>query len=406
MKNILLATTGLFGAALLATAASAQTPKVTIGGFADFEAGFTSDDNDDNTRSQGFRNDTEITIHVDGKTEGGLGYGAVIDIEADVTADANDQGGNAARTFIYFEGDWGRTELGSNRGAAATQRIDASTIAAASGGINGSWVYFVNNLAGSGAIGAANTVSFISTSKLPTEHGNTLLFGDESTYNANKISYYTPRFSGFQAGVSYTPDLNDRGQTLTRIDSVAAPTGGLAGGAGQYGDIIEAGVNFETQLDDGISLALSLTGEVGQADDDNTAPVVEFEDLQAYAIGAVIGFEGWSLAGSYGDWDDSGATVGGVAGTIDSSDYYTVGLAYDGGAYAVSATYLDSTVDLVGGGSNDFNNLVLGADYKLAPGLTPYAEVAFYEFDEDGPAGPGIFDNDGTTFIVGTQVAF
>lgn len=401
MKNILLATTGLFGAALLASAATAATPKVTIGGFADFEAGLTSDDNDTNTRDQGFRNDTEINIRVDGKTEGGLGYGAVIDLEADVTADANRQGDNAGRTFIYLEGDWGRTELGSTRGAAATQRVDASTIAAASGGINGSWVFFVNNTAGSGALGT-NTGQFITTSRLPTEHGSTVLFGDEATFNANKVSYYSPRFSGFQVGVSYTPDLDDRGQTLTRIDQSAGPVG-LAGlGAGtSYGDILEAGVNFEHQFNNGVSLALSLTGETGEADNNTLA--ADFEDLTAYAIGGVLGYQGWSFAASYGDWDDSGAVVGGGAGTIDDSDYFTLGLAYDGGNYALSATYLDSSIDEVGGTENEFENLVFGADYKLAPGLTPYAEVAIYEFDEGGAGG---FDNDGTTFILGTQVAF
>ena len=38
MKKILLGTTGLVAVALLATAASAETPKVTLGGFSDFQA--------------------------------------------------------------------------------------------------------------------------------------------------------------------------------------------------------------------------------------------------------------------------------------------------------------------------------------------------------------------------------
>ncbi|MFO0456593.1 MAG: porin, partial [Alphaproteobacteria bacterium] len=75
MKKILLGTTGLIGAALLATAANAETPKVTLGGFADFQAGYTSDDFDNSTRAVGFRNDNTVTVRVDGKTNGGLGYG-------------------------------------------------------------------------------------------------------------------------------------------------------------------------------------------------------------------------------------------------------------------------------------------------------------------------------------------
>ncbi len=384
MKNILLATTGLFGAALLATAASAAGPKVTVGGFTDFQAGYTSDDFDNNTRHQAFRNDTELSIRVDGKTDSGLGYGAVIDIEADVTEDQNNQGTNAARTFTYLDGSWGKVELGSNKGAAATTRVDASTLASATGGINGSWNHFVNNIAGfNGSTG------FITGSKLVTEHGSVngnagfSSVTDESTYNSNKITYYSPRFSGFQVGASYTPKLGARGQGMNRLDNDDI-----------FGDIFEAGVNFEHQFEGGINLAASLTGEIGSGDESAAGTN---EDLAAWAAGVLLGYQGFSGALSYGDWGDSGTPAAANA----DSDYWSAGLAYDGGIYSVSATYLNSTID-TGAGDNDFDNLVIGADYKLAPGITPYAEVSFYEFDE---AGAG-YENDGTAVILGTQVAF
>ena len=136
MKKVLLGTSALIAAAaMFAGAASAQTPKVTIGGFADFQAGFTSDDLDQNQRGHGFRNDTEISVRVDGKSDAGLGYGAVIDLEADVTDDSDNQGDNASRTYVYLDGLWGRFELGSNQGAGETMRVDASSIAAATGGV-------------------------------------------------------------------------------------------------------------------------------------------------------------------------------------------------------------------------------------------------------------------------------
>lgn len=383
MKNILLATTGLFGAALLATAASAAGPKVTVGGFTDFQAGFVSDDFDANTRKQAFRNDTEISVRVDGKTDAGLGYGAVIDLEADVTNDVNNQGTNAARTFTYLDGSWGKVEMGSNKGAAATQRVDASTLASATGGINGAWV-FQPNLSAFGGVPAGSlgaSGGFITTSKLASEHGSLTVLGDEATYNSNKITYYSPRFSGFQVGASYTPKLGARGQTMNRQDN-----------AGNFGDVIEAGINFEHEFDGGIKLAASLTGENG--DNDNAA----VEDLNAYAIGALIGYQGFSLAASYSDWSDSGQATG----SGNDQDVWTLGGAYDAGLWSVSATYLNSTVEQ-GVNDNDFDNIVIGADYKLAPGITPYAEVSFYEFDQGGAGG---FDNDGTAVILGTQVAF
>ena len=372
MKNILLGTTGLVGAAMLAASASAETPKVTVGGFIDFQAGFMSDDLDAAQRSQGFRNDSEVSVRVDGKSDSGLGYGAVIDLEADVTADANGEGLNASRTYIYLDGGWGRFELGSNQGSAATMAIDADNIAVATGGINGAWHYFANHPG----------IGYISTPELPAEHGTVLAAGSESTDNNNKITYYSPRFSGFQLGVSYAPDLTDKGQTVTRTDVGASA-----------GDVFDLALNWEGNWDM-VSIGLAATGTFADGDTGT-------EDINAWNVGGMLGYKGFSLAASYGDWDDSLRAVG---GTNDDADYWTLGVAYEGGPWGVSATYMDSDYEsgVAGGGSNDFDNLVIGADYKLAPGLTPYAEVSFYDYDAAGTAS----DNDGTVFILGTQLAF
>ena len=387
MKKILLGTTGLVGAAMLSSAASAETPKVTLGGFSDFQAGYVSDDKDSGQRSVGFRNDNEIIVKVDGKTNSGLGYGAQIDLEADITADSNNQGGNAARTFTYLEGSFGRVELGGNKSVAATQRVDASTIAVATGGINGSWVNFANgSVAGnraSSATGAATLgANFITTAKLAGEHGAFDVVGDESTYNATKISYYTPKFSGFQAGVSYTPQLNDRGQSVGASD-----VSGVA-------DVIDAALSYNNTFSGGWKLAAAGTYEYGKGQGVAGAGRFGSDDINAWNAGATLGWQGFTVAGSYGRDSDSG--IAGVRGS-----YYTAGLGYAAGPVGLSATYLNSETKQAGA-KNKFDNIVLGADYKLAPGLTPYAEVSFYDFNGAANAN----DNQGTAVILGTQVAF
>jgi len=383
MKKILLGTTGLIGAALLATAANAETPKVTLGGFSDFQAGYVDDNDTGATATQpyGFRNDNEVSVRVDGKTDGGLGYGAEIDLEADVTGDADNQGLNASRTFTYLDGSWGRVELGSNKSAAATMRVDASTLAVATGGINGAWTYFVT-----GAPATGN--GFISTSKLPSEHGSTYGFGDETTYNATKVSYYTPKYMGFQAGVSFTPQMADRGQLLGRSDATGES------------NIVDAGLSYENQFSGGVKLSVAATGEWSTGNGAAQSGTVLFgtDDISAYNIGALLGWKAFSLAGSYGNWDNSG--IAGAGG-----NYWTAGVGYESGPIGLSATWLNSSLDdSVAGATNNFNNLVVGADYKLAPGLTPYAEVSFFDFD-GGTTGT-TYNNNGTSVILGTQVAF
>ena len=368
MKKILLGTSGLVAAAALyASAAAAETPKVTVGGFVDFQAGIASDDLDAGQRAQGFRNDSEVSFKADGKSDAGLNYGAQADLEADVTVDANGQGLNASRTFVYLDGGFGRVELGSNTGAAQTLKVDAGNVAAGTGGINGAWSYFANMPAG----------SFITTSKLPLAHGSTAVVGDESVDNINKITYYSPRMAGVQLGLSYAPDSADRGQSASRTDA----------DAGQSGDNFDVALSYANQYDD-LSVAAAATGQFGSAE---TAAA---EDLAAWNVGASLGYAGFSVAGSYGDWADSLAASGADA------NYYTAGVAYEVSAFAASVTYLNSTID--NGTDSDFSNVTVSADYKLAPGLTPYAEVSVYEFDQAGTAA----DNEGTVAILGTQLAF
>lgn len=381
MKKILLGTTGLVAVAMLATAASAaDAPKVTLGGFSNFIAGFTNDDNDANTRSQAFLNDNEVSVKVDGKTNGGLGYGAQIDLEADTTRDADQPAGaglqqNAARTFTYLEGNWGRVEMGDVNSAAGNMRVDASSIATATGGINGAWGYFVN--------GALDADGYITSSKLITEHGSLIAANsDESTWVSTKISYYTPKFSGFQAGLSYTPSQT-HGQLFNRADNTA----------GDIQNIWDLGLGYEGTFS-GVKLAAAGTYVWGDAETATT------EDTRAWNLGASVGYQGFSLAGSYGDWSDSDRAVG--AGN-DDSDYWTLGAAYTTGPIGLSATYLASEREVAAADTNEFNNLVIGADYKLAAGLTPFAEVSFYDFDDGDST---TTDNQGTTLLVGTSVAF
>ncbi len=155
MKKILLGTTTLIGvASLFAGVALAETPKVTIGGYENFEAGYVSDDQDSatalhagastNQRPQAFRSDTQVDFKIDGKSDAGLGYGGEIDLLADTSPDVQGRGTNASKTFVYLDGNWGRAELGSNVGADGTMKVDAATIARATGGINGDWNYFAN----------------------------------------------------------------------------------------------------------------------------------------------------------------------------------------------------------------------------------------------------------------------
>lgn len=418
MKKILLGTTTLIGAAsLLAGAALADSPKVTVGGYANFEAGYVNDNLDShavagndhaNQRPQAFRSDTQVDFKIDGRNDSGLGYGGEIDLLADTSVDVQGRGFNASKTFVYLDGDWGRAEMGTNVGADSTLTVNAGTIARATGGINGDWNYFAN---------AAN--QYLAMAELPLQYGAPTLIdstgaahdnftGVHNEENLSKVTYYTPRFSGFQLGVSYLPDQSNTGQGTNTLGA-PNPFGPnrTNHNAGLSQNIFTGGINYDNKFGD-VGFTAALTGEHGNAQQGTL-----YEGLQAWEAGAKFTYMGWSLAGSYGDWGKSNTLK---TNRSHSSNYWDIGGAYEYGPFAASLTYLNSKFDCGAAGAsagfdgncqgvagkNKFNNTSLGFDYKLAPGLTPYAEISYYRQNAPGTED----DNKGYVGIIGTQLNF
>ncbi len=405
MKKNLLGTSALIGAAALFAGAAnaAETPKITLGGFSNFEGGFESSNDQkpaDGLRPGAFRTDNVITVRVAGKSDMGLGYGAGIDLEADTSENADSSGVNAERTFVYVDGKWGKLQGGSDLGVAKTMKVDASSIARATGGIDGDFTYFAT--APSHVVSGINEAAVIATPDLALDYGDAYFgsssYGDESTQAANKISYYTPRFSGFQAGVSYVPDSSSKGQVISRTNN----NNGGASSPAIVKNVLVGALNYEGKFSN-VGVAVGATGEYGAAVQDLTAGN-EVNDLRTYQFGAKVDYMGFSLAGSYGNYGDSLRLK---SDTNDSSNYFwTVGAAYETGPFGASVTYLKSQFDLgASNGNNTFSNVSVGVDYKLAAGLTPYAEVNFVDNNQSEIVNTGL-DNKSTVFVLGTQLAF
>jgi len=374
----LLSTTAILGAVAFASSANAADLQVNVGGFLDFQAGYVSDDivgevgglataNEIN-----FNNDAEIHFTVDGKADNGLEYGAVVELEADISNDAttfakNNSGGNADKTYLYLQGGFGRFELGGNTDAAEALSVNSSTFASATGGVDGDFHRYAALPTGA----AAGT--FLIRPDLQVANNVTAGINEDST----KITYYSPRFAGFQAGVSYSPNLAATGTT--------AP----AGAAG-FENLFSGGVNYAAQWD-AIGFKAALTGQTA----DNKAGGV-VADVEGWDAGANVNFAGFTVGGSYGNLED----FGGVG--LDA-DYWDAGLGYAAGAFSASASYISSERETAGA-DNEFDNIVLGVDYKLAPGLVPYAEVSFFDFDGAGAGTAN--DNEGTVVILGTELSF
>lgn len=383
MRKILFATSALVGATAIASSAlaggthaveqakpNAGALTVMVGGQIDFQGGLVDQDvTNPGERDGRFSNDTEIHVQVSGSTDS-FDYGAVIELNADISDDANNDGGNADKAFIFVENDgFGRVELGGNSGASETLEVDASNIARATGGIDGDWHRYVNT---------GNTII----------RPNLNTSADWADADAEKITYYTPRFSGVQLGASYIVDTNNGSTTaVSNLNN-----------DGGYEGVFAGGINYEGNINENVGLEAALVGEYGQSEQ---LAGVDREDLRSWSAGLGVNFAGFSLAGNYADLGDSGAFVG----TDADQTYWSLGAAYENGPFGLSATYLDSSADYGVAGSADLKNLSFGADYQLAPGFVPYVEATFFDIDDTTVVG-GVGSNKGNVILVGSELTF
>ncbi len=318
------------------------------------------------------------------------------------------------RSHVFMESDMGKLELGANFDAGAKMRITAFTIARATGDDSSNYAIMdvPHNNADVGVTAPIFPSYFIDN--LDQTNGD----------GSRKITYYTPKFSGIQFGVSYVPDTGNLGRgslkdASDRYNTATTYTVGALSYAEKkpIKDAISLGATFDHEFTENTSMKLAVTGEYGTPANkgvktDTTvpapaAPVVtnyKLAKLKTYNVGAIFTSGNYSLVGSYSDMSKS-MTSAEVYGKDRKTRYYTAGAVYTQGPVGVSLTYSKANQY-----KNTMDMYVLGTDYKLAPGLMPYAEVAIFK----GKSGlPAVYNSaapktkfKGAVFILGLQASF
>jgi hypothetical protein len=368
----LLGTTALVGAGLmLGTPASVEAATVSPGGALDITiTGFNRTMayggdiqearlNNSFSNALNFRNDVEAHIIARAKHDAtGIEYGGTIEFEADTNR--ND---NTDETWLFLRGGFGEFRMGDEDGAADNSKVGGFTIAAGTGGIDGTVVDAI----AVGVVGPVNS-------------------GDST-----KVRYYTPSFGGFALGVSYTPTIKNGDQlALQNVNPQ---------------DWVEGALTFTGSFG-GADITASLVGSTcrieGAGDDD---------DCWTAFGGAAITFRGFKIAGGYGS-EDIGA--GGAANI--NQDFWNAGVGTSFGPVNMSVTYGQANPnDVIVNGNRvdgDPYNIVVSADIGLMPGLVLAGDIGFFDNDvgEYDPAldtnGVGDVDDDGWQGVVRLGLAF
>lgn len=367
MKKVLYGTTALVSAGVLAAAPANAAEKISLGlgGYYNSFFAFGEVNGANNTDYLNSTVFSEGEVHFKGKTnlDNGLevGFQAQLEINNGSTATGNDL---IDESFVYVEGGFGRFLIGSENSAAYLMQTSAPSVGAP---INSGWVtVFIPAAPGS-------TVSF----RDPTLS----TFGDFGN-DDNKLTYFTPRISGFQLGVSYAPDVQGRG----------GENNGLAvdGASNEGEDGIAVGANYAGKFS-----GASLTVSAGYRTQDR----VTGGDWAQYSGGIKVGFGAFTVGGSILNEDSDDRTNG---------TSYDVGVSYGTGPWTVGVHALMGEVEGTAAdpSEDELTAIKLAAAYKLAPGVEASATLMYAEWDVEDSEDTGDGDTDGVMGIIGLKLGF
>ncbi len=378
-----------------------------------------------NNKKMGLDTNAEFFIEAQNRTEKGLEYGAHIGIQTN-TLSSNQPNKWISNSWLWADcSDMGRIEFGSNNGASESMRQGADRVAVATGGISGHWFKILNNSAFGGGI---SMHEFYYTPWSVGEYGLDLYLystvQEETLYErARKISYYTPKMNGFQVGVTYTPDAEvhfNSGRRGARVSAMPNTRTTVGADAAGY-DLLSAGISWEGKIRDDIDASISLVGMHSKARKGANPQGAETHDINAFDIGGMLSHNKLKAAASFGYTGKTGFQKGTTGLSIKGAWYATLGGSYEIDKFVTSLTYIHGNKN-----KNTSNVISLGADYNLAPGIVPYAEVTHYNLHLKREGGLALQEgfsaesdsaaiiatdqtnrkDNGTAFIVGTKLSF
>jgi predicted porin len=367
MKKILLGTTAIVAAGMIASpsADAAEKLKVSVGGYMEQWFGYVSQDEGTGSTNDysGFDVKSDSEIHFTGMTTLDNGISVGINVQLEANSNAGDQ---IDESYLIVKGNFGEINLGSENSALYKMNYAPSEYGIGmNSGDQGDWVTQPASVSG-----GSFRSPFGSTNVEPNR-----------TNDSEKLTYYTPRIEGFQLGVSYIPD---NGQ-----DANGQPDRNAS-----FSDGYAVGANFKRDLG---GFDLGVSGGYGTFTEGAAAGQ---DDPAAWALGLTVGFGGFSAGASYAKSE----------GTTDALDEegYNLGVAYASGPWGVSLGWFHgeregSTTAGVTSGTGEQNTYMLSGKYALGPGVTAAATLGHTEYDTDNTGAEG---TDGTYFVVGMKLSF
>lgn len=383
MKKLLVSA-AVCGLALSAAPAHAEL-KLDVGGF--FKGYGVYVDQDDNStttdeRSLDFVRHTEV--HLGGETT--LDNGLTVGMHFETEADGSD-GFEVEESYAYFSSGWGRVNFGAEDGASYLLQVAAPS---ADDNIDGIRT-------------AVSPVNYTVTGG--TGLSGVLDYAQDQTGYADKLTYLSPIMSGFQAGLSYTPDVGSNSGDANDFEGVRTDDE-----VNTFGSAYEAALRYEGQFNNvGVIAGVGYTS-VDAENTDNTFTAGEpTDDREAVNAGLDLDIGAFGVGVAY-MVDSFGDTKATATTQRDDEKTWVVGADYTTGPFKIGASYLtqDGSFNAAGATGNDgveTDRYTGGVGYTYGPGMTFRGSISYVQ--HDNVAGiTGTNEVEATSLLLGTQINF
>ena len=375
MKKILLGSTAIVAAGMIAStpsAIAAEKMKLSVGGYMEQWVGFTSQDDGVAQDYSGFSTVSDGEIHFKGKTklDNGISIGVNVQLEAQQGGDQIDE------QYMTVSGGFGQIIIGDENSALYKMHYAPNDFGI---GINSGDVTAWNE-----PLSDAEGDSISKGSSFRAPFGGTYIEPD-AINDAAKISYFTPRVSGFQLGVSYAPDGAQDNNGQPNRDTVNS-------------DYIMVGANFVQKMG---GMSVGISGGYGTVTD----AAAGGDEPEATSFGIKMGMGGVSAGVSYANFSDSGSkdAEGINAGVAYSSGPMGVSVAYYHGEKDGSGTVAAGTLD----GQAEVDAFHLSAKYAMGPGVTLAGTLGHSTYSSDDvDIDNSVDESEATYFVMGLKVGF
>lgn len=374
MKKALIGTSALIAVGLLSAQAANAADKISLGLSGNYRVvgGFVNQDDGTgqgaaNTRSHGIGTDGLVNFRGSTTLDNGIEVGVSADLELQETGGAGG-GDTIDEHYIWLENQdvWGRIEMGDRDGAHNKMNTLAPFV-------------FGVSIVG---------VQTIQLATAPAGSGGFILLVPRSS-DATKVTYYTPKFGGFQLGISYTPDNNEN---IGRFGA-GTTTENDAGAVDQF---IDLGANWNGKLGDA-SVSASAAYSTASAEAANS------NDLKEWSAGLKVSMMGWSFGAQYRNEDDS--SPGDVSTIRDTERVsWKVSGTYATGPWLLGIEYAQEDTEVTATTEDQVTVWGVGAKRTLGPGVSAGLAVHIWEWEDDANAVAA--QNDATEILLITEVSF